>query len=101
MLRPEVIRIWTLGMEVVDVSEFSSLERGCKIVRAALVADDSNYWVVRKPPKTELAVYLPEGVRPWACPGWREQVRRCIGRHVADQLPRSIVSAEGSPSVYR
>ena len=49
MLRPEVIRIWTLGMEVVDVSEFSSLERGCKIVRAALVADNSNYWVARKP----------------------------------------------------
>ena len=31
-----------LGIEVVDVSGFSSLERGYKIARAALVADDSN-----------------------------------------------------------
>ena len=38
-----------LGMEVVDVSEFSSLERGYKIARAALVADNSNYWVGCKP----------------------------------------------------
>lgn len=45
MLRPEVIRIWILGIEVVDVCGFSSLERGYKIARAALVADNSNYWV--------------------------------------------------------
>ena len=44
MLRPEVISICILGMEMVDVSGFSSLERGYKIARAALVADDSNYW---------------------------------------------------------
>jgi hypothetical protein len=43
MLRPEVIRIWTLGIEAADPSGFSSLERGYKIARAALVADDSNY----------------------------------------------------------
>lgn len=43
MLRPEVIRIWILGMEVAGASGFSSLERGYKIARAALVADDSNY----------------------------------------------------------
>ena len=42
MLRPEVMRICILGMEVVDVSGFSSLERGYKMARAALVADDSN-----------------------------------------------------------
>jgi len=45
ILRPEVIRICILGMEMVDVSEFSSLERGYRIARAALVADDSNYRV--------------------------------------------------------
>jgi hypothetical protein len=43
MLRPEVMRTCILGMEVVDVSGFSSLGRGNKIVRAALVAEDSNY----------------------------------------------------------
>jgi len=43
MLRPEVIRIWIMGVEVADVSEFPSLERGYKIARAAFVADDSNY----------------------------------------------------------
>ena len=51
MLRPEVMRICILGMGAVDVSGFSSLERGCKIVRAALVADDSNYWVDCEPLK--------------------------------------------------
>lgn len=45
MLRPEVMRIWIFGVEIFDASGFSSLERGCKIARAALVADDSNYWV--------------------------------------------------------
>lgn len=55
MLRPEVIRIWIVGIEMFDASEFSSLERGYKIARAALVADDSNYrvkfksWDVRWP----------------------------------------------------
>jgi len=49
MLRPEVMRICILGMEVVDASGFSSLERGCKIARAALVADDSNYWIDFEP----------------------------------------------------
>lgn len=49
MLRPEVIRIWILGIEVVDVSGFSSLDRGYKIARAALVADSSNYRVDREP----------------------------------------------------
>lgn len=37
------MRIWILGMETAEPSAFSSLERGCKIARAALVADDSNY----------------------------------------------------------
>jgi hypothetical protein len=64
MLRPEVIRIWTVGMEVVDVSEFSSLERGCKIARAALVADDSNYWVACKTRRRNcLPAYQREYVR--------------------------------------
>ena len=45
MLRPEVMRICILGMVIVDVSGFSSLERGYRITRAALVADDSNYLV--------------------------------------------------------
>lgn len=49
MLRPEVIRVWIFGMETVDASEFSSLERGYKIARAAFVADDSNYWVDIEP----------------------------------------------------
>ena len=49
MLRPEVIRIWILGIEVVDVSGFSSLDRGYKIARAAFVADSSNYRVDREP----------------------------------------------------
>jgi len=43
------MRICILGMEVVDVSGFSSLERGYKIARAALVADDSNYCVECEP----------------------------------------------------
>ena len=38
-----------MGMGAVDASGFSSLERGYKIARAALVADDSNYRVDCKP----------------------------------------------------
>lgn len=93
MLRPEVMRICILGMGIVDVSGFSSLERGYKITRAALVADDSNYWwIVSCQSGLDVAnSNLPEEVHPWVCPGWRERARRCKGRHVADRLPRSIV----------
>lgn len=45
MLRPEVMRTWIFGIEMVEVSGFSSLERGYNIPRAALVADVSNYRV--------------------------------------------------------
>lgn len=45
MLRPEVMRICIFGIEAADVSGLSSLERGYKIARAALVADNSNCWV--------------------------------------------------------
>ena len=48
MLSPEVISTCTVGMGVVDASGFSSLERGYRIARAALVADDSNYRADRK-----------------------------------------------------
>jgi len=49
MLRPEVMRICILGTEVVDVSGFSSLERGYRIARAALAADNSNYRIGCEP----------------------------------------------------
>ena len=45
------MRTCILGIEVVDVSGFSSLEIGFKITRAALVADDSNYWADCEPQK--------------------------------------------------
>jgi len=49
MFRPEVMRICIVGIVVVDVSGFSSLEIGYRIARAALVADNSNYQVVCEP----------------------------------------------------